>query len=299
MEKAYKLEFKNQSSKELYLTTCGCSQTEPLHSFGPAVRPHYLIHFVLSGAGRFVLGGKEYPLKAGYGFLIEPDELAFYQSDEFRPWTYVWVGFSGSQAEEYLRKTGLSAKHPIFESDKAKELYETVKDMMEHNTYSISNDMRRNGLLRVFLSLIAENAMIPVSEEEDKGNYYVQKAIEFIRSNYYSPIKVTDVADYVCINRSYLYTLFMESLDMSPQEFLSLFRITKASQLLAVTTLSVESIAISCGYSDPLVFGKAFRKLKGVSPSHFRKEVLSGEIRRSQGDLEQIEQFIKEMQEHS
>ncbi len=299
MEKAYKLEFKNQSSKELYLTTCGCSQTEPLHSFGPAVRPHYLIHFVLSGAGKFILGGKEYPLKAGYGFLIEPDELAFYQSDEMKPWTYIWVGFSGSQAEEYLTKTGLSAKHPIFESDKAKELYETVKDMMEHNTYSIANDMRRNGLLRVFLSMIAENAMIPMSEEADKGNYYVQKAIEFIRSNYYSPIKVTDVADYVCINRSYLYTLFMESLEMSPQEFLSLFRITKASQLLAVTTLSVESIAISCGYSDPLVFGKAFRKLKGVSPSRFRKEVLNGEIRRSQGDLEQIEHFIKEMQEQS
>lgn len=299
MEKAYKLEFKNQSSRELYLNTCGCSQTEPLHSFGPAVRPHYLIHFVLSGEGRFLLKGQEYPLKAGYGFLIEPDELAFYQSDRLKPWTYIWVGFSGSQAEEYLGKIGLSKKHPIFESDKSEELYETVKDMMEHNTYSIANDMRRNGLLRVFLSVLAENSMIPDREEKENGNLYVQKAIEYIRSNYYIPIKITDVAAYVCINRSYLYTLFMESLGMSPQEFLTLFRITKAAQLLTVTALPIESIAISCGYSDPLVFTKAFRKLKGTSPSNYRKNEMKEEIRRVPANLEQIEQYIKDIQKQS
>ena len=43
-------------------------------------------------------------------------------------------------------------------------------------------------------------------DEEDKGNQYVKKAVSFIQSNYCNPIKVTDVADYVCINRSYLYT---------------------------------------------------------------------------------------------
>ena len=37
----------------------------------------------------------------------------------------------------------------------------------------------------------------------------MQKAVEFIQSNYCNPIKVTDVADYVCINRSYtLYKVY-------------------------------------------------------------------------------------------
>ena len=49
MEKAYKLEFQTEQSGNLILNCCGCSKTEPLHSFGPAVSPHYLIHFVLSG----------------------------------------------------------------------------------------------------------------------------------------------------------------------------------------------------------------------------------------------------------
>lgn len=103
-----------------------------------------------------------------------------------------------------------------------------MRDMMEHNTFGIANDLRRNGQLGVFLSVIAESAGVVMEEEEDKGNQYVKKAVSFIQSNYCNPIRVTDVADYVCVNRSYLYTLFQNYLGRSPQQVLTMFRITKA-----------------------------------------------------------------------
>ena len=87
MEKAYKLEFANEETDGLFVNCCGCSRTEPLHSFGPALKPHFLIHYVLSGKGKFILRGQEYFLEAGSGFLIEPGELAFYQSEEMEPWS--------------------------------------------------------------------------------------------------------------------------------------------------------------------------------------------------------------------
>lgn len=77
MEKAYKLEFKNEQTGSLVVNCCGCSKTEPLHSFGPALKPHYMIHYVLSGKGIFRIAGQEYPLEAGSGFLITPGELSF------------------------------------------------------------------------------------------------------------------------------------------------------------------------------------------------------------------------------
>lgn len=292
MEKAYKLEFEGEQTGGLYVTCCGLSRTEPMHSFGPALKPHYLIHYILSGKGRFVIGGEEYPLEAGYGFLITPDELAFYQADEEEPWTYVWVGFSGTQAETYVGNIGLSVRQPIFKSDASEELYRIVKDMMEHNTYDLSHDLRRNGQLGVFLSVIAEGSRVEKRSENDKANTYVRKAILFIQNNYCNPIKVTDVADYVCVNRSYLYTLFQKSIGMSPQQFLTTFRITKATELLQITSLPIESIALSCGYHDPLVFTKAFRQIKKMSPSGFRKEMQKGETRRNREYLRQVEEFI-------
>ena len=108
---------------------------------------------------------------------------------------------------------------------------------------------------------------------------------------------MTDVADYVCINRSYLYTLFRTGVGMSPQQFLTTFRITKAAELLQLTQHPIESIALSCGYTDPLVFTKAFKQMKGVSPSVWRKEMQKGETRRNKEYLKQIEDFINQVHE--
>ena len=295
MEKAYKLEFAGAQTGSLYLNCCGLSRTESMHSFGPALKPHYMIHYILSGKGKFSIGGEVYLLEAGYGFLIMPDELVFYQADEKEPWTYVWVGFSGTQAGEYIENIGLSVRQPVFKSDASEELYRIVKDMMEDNTFGLSNDLRRNGQLGVFLSVIAEGSRIEKTNEADRANVYVRKAVSFIQSNYCNPIKVTDVAEYVCINRSYLYTLFQNSIGMSPQQFLTTFRITKATELLQLTALPIESIALSCGYRDPLVFAKAFRQMKKMSPTSYRKEMQKGETRRNREYLRQVEEFINQI----
>lgn len=297
MEKAYKLEFTGEKRGSLFVNCCGCSRTEPLHSFGPAQKPHYLIHFVLSGQGKFSIRGKDYFLEPGYGFLIPPEELVFYQADEKDPWTYVWVGFSGITAEDTVKTMGLSLNNPVFMSGRGEELYQAVKDMMEHNTYGIANDLRRDGQLQLFLSIIAESVPIEKKSETDTADNYVRRAVEFIQGNYCNPIKVTDVADYVCINRSYLYTLFRSGVGMSPQQFLTTFRITKAAELLQLTEHPIESIALSCGYTDPLVFTKAFKQMKGVSPSVWRKEMQKGETRRNKENLKQIEDFINQVHE--
>lgn len=295
MEKAYELEFSGEKSGSLFVNCCGMSRTEPFHSFGPAIKPHFVIHFVISGKGKFSIGNKDYSLEAGYGFVIPPDELTFYQADEQDPWTYVWVGFNGSMAGELIKSMGLSAATPVFRSDKDKELTKAVMDMMEHNTFGVANDLRRSGQLYLFLSLIAESAHIEEKGELDKADYYVRRAVEFILSNYCNPVKITDVADYVCINRSYLYTLFKHAMGMSPQQFLMTFRINKAAELLQMTDLPVESIALSCGYSDPIVFTKSFKQMKEMSPSSYRKEMQKGETRKNKEYLRQIEEFINQV----
>ena len=278
MEKAFKLDFENDRIGSLYVNCCGCSQTEGLHSFGPASKPHYLIHYVLSGKGIFRFHDKEYRLEAGYGFLIQPNELAFYQADAQEPWSYLGGG--------------LGARHPIFACDRDQELYSIVRDMMEHNTFGVADDLRRNGQLGVFLSVLAAGAGVVARDEEDKGNQYVKKAVSFIQSNYCNPIKVTDVADYVCINRSYLYTLFQNYLGMSPQRFLTTFRITKARELLDSTSYPIESIALSCGYRDALVFTKAFHAMKGMSPSQYRRQ---SHRESSREQLQEVEHLITKL----
>ena len=76
----------------------------------------------------------------------------------------------------------------------------------------------------------------------------------------------------MCIDRSYLYKLFRQNLNLSPQDYLSNYRITRAAELLSITDLPIGGVALSCGYRDPLVFGKAFKAKRGITPTQYRKK---------------------------
>ena len=68
-----------------------------------AVRPNYILHYIMEGKGKFFDGKESCSLHAGQGFLIEPEVQTYYEADPDEPWTYLWSGFAGEKAGEYLR----------------------------------------------------------------------------------------------------------------------------------------------------------------------------------------------------
>ncbi|MCD5030248.1 AraC family ligand binding domain-containing protein [Enterococcus asini] len=87
---------------------CGFSQTEPKHSFGPAIRDQFLIHIILKGEGYYSIKNQKYFLKKGQGFVIPPNVSTFYQADEKNPWSYVWMGIDGKLVGDYLSRMGIT-----------------------------------------------------------------------------------------------------------------------------------------------------------------------------------------------
>ena len=77
MEDSYVLQLQEPKFREFYLSYSGYAQCGPLHCYGPASRPHYLIHFVVKGKGMYQVSGQKHYLTAGQGFLIEPGTQTF------------------------------------------------------------------------------------------------------------------------------------------------------------------------------------------------------------------------------
>lgn len=61
---------------------CGFESCEKGHFFGPAIRTHWLIHFVESGKGIFRINNKEYTVKSGEMFVIPPFVETYYEADQ-------------------------------------------------------------------------------------------------------------------------------------------------------------------------------------------------------------------------
>ena len=267
---------------DLYFCYCGYEACAPLHSFGPAVRPNYLIHFVMDGKGTFMVENTTYQLGAGEGFVIEPGKQTFYQADAKEPWTYFWIGFDGTLAGSILSKMGLGNSHLTFRCDNGEPMRDIVFDMLKYNRANDTDELMIESLLFKLLSTMMSGIAVGMPGIV-KGNEYVRKAVEYIQNNYARQIHVKDVADYVNINRGYLYSLFKEEMNMSPQEYLSNLRLTRAAEQLNTTNYSIEVIATSNGYGDPVVFTKAFKKMHGMSPSKYRQRT----VERSRKSLEE------------
>ena len=271
MEDSYVLQLLEPKFKEFHLCFCGFAQCEPLHSYGPASRPNYIIHYIMDGKGIYQVGEKKYKLSKGQGFLIEPEELTFYQADQEEPWSYLWVGVGGTGAKKFIQDIGLNSQQRIFRCADGEKLNEIVMDMMKHTRSTVSDLYYLQGKLYELFSVLAADAVIEELMEENKENRYIQEAVTYIRNHYAAGLTVEELAGYLRVNRSYLYTLFKNKLQLSPKEFLTKFRISRAREQLILTEESVENIAVACGYHSTLVFTKNFKQETGMTPTEFRK----------------------------
>jgi AraC-like DNA-binding protein len=231
-----------------------------------------VIHYILSGEGTLKIGGKIYNLKENEGFLLSPDEISTYSASIEFPWEYVWVGFHGLNAYNYLKLAGLTKDHPTFQFTRGDQLKNCLLEMVRvNNEYTHSTDLRIQSLLYSLFAELVENAQQNNSfNPQTMKSQYIRKAIDYIQTNYMNHITVADLADYVGLERSYFTNIFKECLNTSPKIYLTHFRMNKACNLLKDKSFTVSEVALMSGYNDPVVFQKAFKNTTGISPSKYR-----------------------------
>lgn len=237
---------------------CGEEDCESGHDFGPATRPYYLIHYVLSGKGSFQSPRGMYEVKQGEMFIIHPFEVTYYKADVKEPWHYCWVGFEMHlPAQVYLEEDVIHLPHAehIFKGIKESEWIETGREF-----YICSK------IYELLLQLGAGQI-----ENREGASSYIDKAKNYIMANYMKPITVEGLAEKLGLERSYFSNLFKKQMGKSPQTYLVEFRLIKAAELMSLYDYKPGEAATSVGYSDLFNFSKMFKKKFGMSPTDYKK----------------------------
>jgi len=265
-----KVEFTSQNklSRALTIYYGGSEICSASHSFGPAIRPHYLLHYVLNGKGSYYVNNKCYELEKGEGFLIYPGESTYYKADKEEPWEYCWISFDGYEASNILKKCGLSKDNLIFKDYSGETFKINLLSLLHNYEANSSNEFALLGQLYLCFSSIYDQVNL---KEKNICESYFDKALNYIYNNFSYDIKISDIAKYVRIDRTYLYKLFMQELNISPQQYLISFRLNTAINLLETTKMNITEISYSCGFKDTPTFYKHFKKQFSITPVQYRK----------------------------
>lgn len=254
-------------SAPLFLLYAGQEQCLPSHHFGPAMRGHYLLHFITRGKGRFRVSNHSYELSAGDVFLIKPGETTYYIADHEQPWNYIWFAFDGTESENILKNCGLWDDVPFRRYIPDDSLFMYLNELIKGMQNTEYSDYKLLGYLYlIFDYLTASKSDAAAAAKND----YLNSALLYIHDHYSDNISVQDISDHIGIDRTYLYRLFMKELSLSPKQYLTQYRLKAASDLLYTTQMSISEIANSCGFCDTSSFGKFFRDFTGFTPRQYR-----------------------------
>lgn len=267
-----KFAFKDTLKENLALAVynTGYERCSGGHKWGPALRDHYLVHYVQSGRGTYTVDGNTYELRAGDLFLVYPSVSVTYTADKTDPWEYYWVGFNGTEARRMIRSTGFTKQRPILHVENGGRLSELLLNIYRSSGNTPAADADMAGYLYLFLAELMRTTG-QVDRYADVQDYLTQ-ALRYIQYNYAAPIQVNHIASYVGISRSQLYRAFMDKFEISPHVFLKRYRINEACTLLHRSGLTISEVACSVGFSDPLYFSRVFKEVKGVTPTTYQQK---------------------------
>lgn len=150
---------------------------------------------------------------------------------------------------------------------------EIVEKLMEefYRSQPFSREAAEFYLQLLFISLNRSTSLPEMVSRQRAGNYQLRE--RFFRYLYENSASATleGMAEDLRYNTSYLSRLIRKNCGAGFRELLREIRMEKAILLLGTSGLSVEEIALLCGYQTPVPLYKEMRRRFGLSPSEYRE----------------------------
>jgi len=244
------------------------------HVTGTWLDPHYVFHYVVAGSWLFRLETRLYRVRTGDVLLCPPNVLHFVKP------------VSGRRPSLYVVHFEL----PDVPNDEGLDIPEAFTVPARHRQRLAARflALRREyvgrepagalitaGIMLEMIGLCIRHCGRPAPFEHvmSKSWRNVEQALRFMEANSTRRLSVREISDRARLSASYFCRVFKEYAGLSPQQYLNRLRIERARALLADPAHNCTEIAGMCGFADVHTFSKVFKRLEGVSPTQWARQM--------------------------
>ena len=186
-----------------------------------------------------------------------------------------WICFDAADEKEFIDSLELIYNRPIrfADTDFISELMRNIAS----EYYSLGS--RRGKMLENLMRILLVKMGDAINKNTDSGQitepHYAMLAElrEKIYRNPQMKWNVDSMAAYVNMSRSYFQHLYRETFGVSCIADVISGKIEKAKEILSETGCTVSQVAAMCGYDNEEHFMRQFKKMVGVTPTKYRKQV--------------------------
>lgn len=253
----------------------------------------YLLLYVQDGSAELTIDENTYLLKSGQFSFIQPGIV--HQIESASPLTILALHFAllpsvGEERPPMLVPVErgsypvLANMQPnlaifadiavpvVFNSSRNEWMVDVFQQIIEHWNRKNAIDLLQAHVYAasIILDLLKEYTSQDSSEHKSAASLnWVPAYMQYRLSE---PLSVEEMARKAYMSRSYFSLLFRNQFGMAPHQYLLKLRLEYATDLLRSTSMPLQNISDSCGFSSVHHFSKMYKLRFGYPPSHQRHE---------------------------
>ena len=240
------------------------ARTYETEGWEPHFHKNFELIYVLRGSVSCVVGGVEYELFPGEFGLVLPYEVHSYKpNDDTKYWVLVF-------SEDYVRYFssacyGKRAAGFKFSVQPIVEGY--VKNQL------IDNSDVRIMVMKSCLYAVAEAFLssVPLLDNDTPTDDISVLIADYVRENHRSKVTLEEIAHKFGYDYNYMSRYFRRVFDMTFTDFLNIYRLESAIELLEKTDKTITEIAYESGFGSVRNFNNFFCVKMKTSPTQYRK----------------------------
>lgn len=224
-------------------------------------QPYDCFYYVIKGMLRLTIEDED--------CILNPDDVLFLSSRD-----HAWMCSEGDEGISYYYVSFYSYDNfdlnlkTVYRRTDAGDLFREI--LMAHRSVAPLSRLRLSQLFLKLICLLASHTA--ESQQMNNTNSRIQAAVEYINLKYDEQITIQQLCHVANYSASHLRRLFVSTYGISPQEYIIRKRIDAAKErLLEYTESSIETVALSLGFSSTSYFCKQFRKHVGITPLTYQK----------------------------
>ena len=253
---------------------------------------HFEIIFIHRGKGLHSVSGIEYEYAGKSLFLLAPCDFHHFtieEETEFSFLKFTNVYFTSKENKETARHWNddidqllIRARQqhlPVLGSDreaeKADQLVRLIVQEWEE-TKSEANETIFH-LIRALLSMLRQGIPAFTAGTSQKHSEKISAVISYLHQHICSArhLQLPHLAQTFGYSKHYLGIFFKEQAGVTLRDYINRYKTHLAENRLQYSALSVKEISNELGFTDLSHFNKFFKSQKGISPSAFRRGLLT------------------------
>lgn len=247
----------------------------------------YELFVITKGTLYLSYNQEQFTVPTGSYLLLPPVAAPNNRRKGFQPsdCSFYWMHFSCNHevlirdistdiTSEILAKIGketllIPQKAIVSNIDKVIVLMKQLQDTIRSGYSSVTLNYMTTVILCEIHNQIYKNINLDMKVKKTQKQVYYD-IIDYIKQNNQTALKVSDVAAEFGYNEKYLSHLFCSIAGIPLKQFILTNKMDFANYLLTDTNNSISQIAYSLGFSDSHNFAKAYKKIRGLTPSEYR-----------------------------